>query len=85
MTPQDVFTQLPPIAVFVLYVWSLFWKALALWRSADGKQRNWFIVMLIVNTLGILEIIYLFRFAKKPLTKEEIISWKNQAVLMFRR
>jgi len=47
-----------------LLVWSLAWKGVALWKAAANKQRNWFIVMLILNTLGILEIIYIFYFSK---------------------
>ncbi len=65
--------------IFLLFyfLWSLFWKGIALWRAAHFKQRNWFIVMMIVNTVGILELTYLFRFAKKRLTWEEMKGWKN--------
>ena len=48
-----------------LALWSLFWKGLALWHSAQRKQGIWFIVLLLVNTIGILEMIYLFFVAKK--------------------
>jgi hypothetical protein len=62
--------------LYILLLWSLFWKGLALWRASKENQRNWFIVILlffiIINTLGILEIIYLFRFAKKRLTLKEL-------------
>ena len=44
----------------ILVVWSLFWKGFALWRSAQNRQGWWFLILLIVNTMGILEIIYLF-------------------------
>lgn len=47
-----------------LLVWSLVWKGLALWRAAQRGETVWFIVFLIVNTAGILEIIYLFFIAK---------------------
>jgi hypothetical protein len=46
--------------LLLLVIWSLFWKGLALWHSGRRGQHWWFIVMLIVNTIGILEIIYLF-------------------------
>jgi len=49
--------------------WSIFWKGLALWHAARRNDYIWFIVMVIVNTLGILEIIYLFFFAKKRFDK----------------
>lgn len=54
-----------PILLLILVVWSLFWKGLALWRSAKNDQRYWFIALLIINTIGVLEIIYLAWFAKK--------------------
>jgi hypothetical protein len=50
---------------FIIFLlWSLFWKGLALWHSAQKKQPWWFVILLVVNTLGILEIIYLFAVAK---------------------
>jgi hypothetical protein len=48
-----------------LLVWSLFWKGLALWRSARNGQKYWFVAILVVNTVGILEIIYLLFFSKE--------------------
>ncbi|HUD05227.1 MAG TPA: DUF5652 family protein [Patescibacteria group bacterium] len=60
---------------FVLYLWSLLWKGLALWRAAQLKQRNWFVGILILNTVGILEIVYLFFFAKKKMTLGELKFW----------
>ena len=54
--------ELPLWSLFIiipLAVWSLFWKALALWHSARRGNAVWFVVLLLVNTLGILEIIYL--------------------------
>jgi hypothetical protein len=67
------------VILYLIIFWSLFWKGLALWKAAQFKQRNWFVVILVLNsiTLGILELIYLFRFAKKRLSINEIKSWKN--------
>lgn len=48
----------------VFMVWALFWKGLALWHSARRAQPWWFVALLLINTLGILEIIYLFGIAK---------------------
>lgn len=45
--------------------WSVIWKGIALWKAAGNKQRIWFIILLVVNTAGILEIIYLKFFQKK--------------------
>ena len=53
------------LLLFVVVIWSLFWKGMALWRSAREGSKVWFVVLLIVNTLGILEILYLYIFSKK--------------------
>ena len=45
-------------------VWTLILKGFALWHAARGSQKWWFFFLLIVNTLGILEIIYLIWFRK---------------------
>lgn len=50
--------------VSLLFLWSLFWTGLALWHSGKRGQFWWFLVFLIVHTLGILEIIYLFGVLK---------------------
>jgi methionyl-tRNA synthetase len=46
----------------ILIVWSLTWKGVALWHSARNTQTAWYIAMLILNTAGILEIVYLLFF-----------------------
>jgi len=63
---------------FVLYLWSLLWKGLALWRAAKLKQRNWFVGILVLNTAGILEIVYLFFFATKKMKLEELKFWEKK-------
>lgn len=54
-----------PIILMVLMVWVLFWKGLALWKSARLNQKYWFTALLVINTLGILEILYIFVFSRK--------------------
>lgn len=53
----------------LLMVWALFWKGLALWHSAKRGQKWWFIILLLVNTAGLLEIAYLFFVAKLKLAE----------------
>ncbi len=48
----------------VLILWSLIWKGLALWRAARRGETAWYVVLLVFNTLGILEIVYYFLIAK---------------------
>ncbi|MBI5046096.1 MAG: hypothetical protein HZC14_03825 [Candidatus Niyogibacteria bacterium] len=57
--------------VLLLALWVLPWKGVALWRAAQNSQKYWFIALLVINSLAILEIIYIFYFSKKaPLEKE---------------
>lgn len=49
----------------IIIAWSLIWKGIALWKSGRNNQLAWFIVLLVVNTVGVLEIIYLLFFQKK--------------------
>lgn len=67
---------IPPILQFVLLAWSIAWKGFALWNASKHSQRNWFIAILVVNTLGILEIVYLFGFAKKKMVLRDLLFWK---------
>lgn len=54
-----------PWIFWPIIFWSLFWKGIALWRAARKNQKPWFVAFLVINSLGILEIIYLFVFGKK--------------------
>jgi methionyl-tRNA synthetase len=45
--------------LILMIIWIIVWKGLALWKSAGRKEKIWFIALLVVNTIGILEIIYL--------------------------
>lgn len=53
-----------PAPFIALMVWSLVWKGLSLWRAAQKGSKPWFIALLLVNSLGILDILYLFIFSK---------------------
>lgn len=52
----------------IIAVWELFWKGWALWRAGTNKDKKWFIVLFVLNTVGILPIIYLFLI--KPIKKK---------------
>ncbi len=53
------------IMLFAVIIWTLVWKGLALWRAGRNGDKKWFVALLIINTLGILEILYLYVFSKK--------------------
>lgn len=48
----------------LLIVWSLAWKGMALWKAARAGHKPWFVALLILNTAGILDILYLYVFSK---------------------
>ena len=53
------------LAIVLILLWTLPWKGIALWRAAGNKHLWWFVAIFLVNTLAILEIIYIFAFSKK--------------------
>jgi methionyl-tRNA synthetase len=53
-----------PIILVVILV-SIVLKGFALWYAARASQKWWFIALLVINTLGILEIIYLIWYRPK--------------------
>lgn len=69
LTQLSNISTLPVWAIVLVTIWTLIWKGLALWKSAKKNSKVWFIVLLIINTLGILEILYIFLFSKINLNK----------------
>jgi hypothetical protein len=49
----------------VIAVWTVVWKGYALWLAAKHNDKRWFVALVIINTLGILEIIYIFGVLNK--------------------
>lgn len=64
---EEFFTNHPNllIIILVLAVWDTLWKLMALWRSAQNNQLGWFVAIGLLNTLGILPIIYLMIYKNK--------------------
>ena len=71
---------LAAIVLLTIAIWTLVWKGLALWKSSKKNHLTWFVILLIVNTVGILEILYIYVFSKmgkrkstsKPAPKQDI-------------
>ena len=57
-------TGLPLAVIAIALIWSLIWKAIALWKSARRSHMIWFVLFFFIHTLGILEILYVFLFSK---------------------
>jgi hypothetical protein len=47
------------IGVLSAVVLAITLKGFALWRAARNNSSGWFVALLLVNTLGILELLYL--------------------------
>jgi len=70
-----------PLGVFLLFIiWSFVWKGIALWKSARENSLTWFIILLLINTFGILEILYIFLFSKINLEEVEKIKKKPSKI-----
>ena len=54
-----------PFVFFLVLAWTLPWKGVALWRAAHRNDMWWFIALLVLNTIGVLEILYIFIFSKR--------------------
>lgn len=51
--------------LLILTILTLPLKVMALWRSARNGQKVWFGSFLVLNTIGIMELVYLFYFSEK--------------------
>lgn len=64
----SIFPQIPPAMVWLVIIaalWTLPWKGYALWLAAKNDDKAWFVALLLLNTLAVLEILYIFIFSKK--------------------
>lgn len=59
------------LLIILVTLWTLPWKGVALWKAASKKDTKWFIALLILNTLAVLDILYIFIFSKRKNLKEK--------------
>lgn len=65
--------DVPPLgrALMVAAVaWTLAWKGVSLWRAARNNSKPWFVALLLSNTLGVLDAIYLFAVDRRHRTAD---------------
>lgn len=53
------------LILIIAVLWTLPWKGFALWKSARRGDNIWFVVLLLINTLAIVEILYIFIFSER--------------------
>jgi len=67
-----------PYFIIPYLIWVTAWKGLALWKSASKKQLLWFLILLTINTMGILEIVYIFYLNKWDIDKGKTLKLLNE-------
>ncbi len=48
----------------ILVLWEWTWKGIALWKASRNDQLGWFIALMLINSVGVLPIIYLSMYRK---------------------
>ncbi|PIQ92568.1 MAG: hypothetical protein COV69_02320 [Parcubacteria group bacterium CG11_big_fil_rev_8_21_14_0_20_39_14] len=56
--------------LWLLLLWVMPWKGVALWKASRNTQKFWFILLLLVNTMALLEIVYIFYFSKEKQSQQ---------------
>lgn len=59
-----------PWVILLISLWTLPWKAVALWRAVKNNHRKWFVALIVLNTMAVLEILYIFVFSKRKKSEE---------------
>ncbi len=49
----------------IIILWDGVWKSIAMWKSARKNQLVWFIFIAVINSVGILPIVYLLIHRKR--------------------
>ena len=62
---NQVFQFIPWPLWILISVFDLVVRGISLWRSAKSSRKYWFVALLVVNSMGILPLIYLAFFDKK--------------------
>lgn len=68
---------LSSILMIILMILSILLKAYALWTAVKRDEKGWFVALLIINTLGILELVYLYGVAGKTIDDFKALFKKN--------
>lgn len=56
---REFIVSLPTWVLVIVLIWDVVWRSVALWKSARRGQMVWFVLLAVLNTVGILPIIYL--------------------------
>ena len=74
-------------ALMPIFVWDVTWRLLAMWRAVKENQKIWFVLFMIVNSVGLLPIIYLVFVAKEKfwVKKNQVVEVQEAEVVKKKR
>lgn len=75
----------PSILIIPLVLWSTFWKGVALWQASGRRQLLWFIILLVVNTVGLLEIAYIFYLYRFDLDQGKLLAFVEKKFAQIKK
>ena len=58
-------------AYILIFAWDISWRLLAMWHAARQNQKIWFVALLLINSVGLLPLIYLVFVSKKKFWVKE--------------
>ncbi len=64
-----------PEVYIPLLAWNIFWKGVALWKSASKRHLIWFVILFVINTMSILEIAYIFYLSRWDIDRGKTLSY----------
>ena len=50
--------------IIILAIWDMIWKIVAMWYASRDNQKMWYILLAIINSIGVLPILYLLVIRK---------------------
>ena len=64
---------------YPILAWTLIWKGIAMWYEAKNNQSVWFVVCFVINTAGLLPILYLAFFQKSQNSSKKAVIKKKKS------
>ncbi|MBI4931355.1 MAG: hypothetical protein HY841_11370 [Bacteroidetes bacterium] len=61
---HEILAWLLPV-IIILSIWEAIWKLIAMWKAGRNNHLVWFICIALINTVGILPIVYILMHKKK--------------------
>jgi len=70
-----------PAWIYPVLVWTIAWKAVGAWKAARKGDLVWFVAFFILNTGGILPIVYIFIFQKLKFSGKKVVKKVTKKVV----